>query len=223
MKNVSHMSVPCTLTEKQFHRLKQGHIIQLKPEQISLDTNHRHHIVIHHAEAKRILKAARSRKGARVSLTPEEFEMSGEGIKEFWEKLKSGASWLKKNIIDSDVYKSAVKPIVSQAVKTGFAAATPFLGAASPLAEQAVRAIGEKSGIYGSGRRGRGVRAGHIPMQYGHGDNGADVSMSAREIGNLLPASEFRPIVSPSKYPSIIQYQERLSGRPPRGGSFRLN
>ncbi len=226
MKGVHQLECPVTLTEKQFRRLRLGHAVQLKPSQIALGVRHKHKVVLHHTTAKKVYRAAMNGKGTRFQMSPQELEMSGYGLREFWDKLKSGAQWLKKNVIDSGIYQQAVKPIVSQAVKTGFAAASPFLGAASPYAEQAVREIGNKTGAYGSGmRRGRGIKNGHVPCEYGHGTGESDVSMTSRQIKSVIPASQYTPLLAPSKYPSVIQYQERIrgTGRGGRGGSFRIN
>jgi hypothetical protein len=231
--------VPMTLTEKQFRRLKNSHAVQLKHHQISHDGQHAHHVVLHHTTAKKIHQAASKRKGARLTMTPHELEMSGAGLADFWNKLKNAGSWIKSHILDTDVYKQSVRPIVHGLVDQGINAAATIVGSkAGPQGQEIAKQIGnaaankfyEASGVGLRRRHGGAIKGGYRPGQYGHGATQSDVDMSSSQIRHTWPASEFTPLLAPSKYPSLIQHQEMAKGSGMRkhhkvgkSGSFRLN
>ena len=227
--------VPLTLTEPQFRKLKNNHTVQLRHAQISHGNRHAHHIVVHHSKAKKVHTAARNGKGVRVCLTPHELEMSGQGLADFWNKIKSAGSWVKKNVIDTPLYQNTFKPIVHGLVDQGINAASALVGSktgplgqkiASDVANAAANKVYASTGA-GMRRRGGAIKGGFKPGVFGHGKTEGDVDMSGRQIRNTWPASEFTPLLAPSKYPSIVQHQEELKGsgfrKGKHGGSFRLN
>lgn len=142
-----YQKVPLTLSKAQFDKIRKGQPIQLAHHQIG--HHGRHHLMLHPESVKKVHNAHRKGKGARIHVSPHELEASGEGLKEFWEGLKNAGNWIKKNIIDTPFYQSAVKPIIRSAVDTGLTAIAPRLGIAAPLATQGVHALGEKTGAFG--------------------------------------------------------------------------
>jgi hypothetical protein len=237
--------VPLTITEKQFRRLRNNHQVQLKHHQIAHGTKHRHHVVVHHTKAKKIHHAAKHNKGVRLGLSKHEMEMSGQGFAEFIQGLKKAGSWIKNNILDSNIYQQTVKPIVHGLVDQGINAASTLVGSKTgPAGQQLANDLGHAAankfydasgvGLHHRRRHGGQLRGGYRQGQYGHGSTQGEVDMSSRQIKNTWPASEFTPLLPPSKYPSLIQHAEqaqgsgmrkthRRRGRPGRGGSFRLN
>ena len=99
--NMSFVKVPLSLTEKQFHKLRLGYPIQLTHAQLCGGD---HWLAVHHETHKKMSKSHAKKKGVRIQLSPAEVEASGEGLKEFWEKVKSGAKWVKEKIIDTPFY-----------------------------------------------------------------------------------------------------------------------
>lgn len=153
--------VPLTLTPGQFKKMRAGHPIQLARHQIGGGAIHKHHLMLHPENAKKVAGAIRRQKGVRIHVSPHEFEASGEGIMDFFNKIKDAGNWVKSKVIDTPFYQQNIKPIVRQAVDAGLQMAAPRLGVAAPLAQKGVYALGEKTGAYGI-RRGRKPRGGRI-------------------------------------------------------------
>ena len=107
------MQFPLDLTENNVRRLINGHPIQLKNNQLH---GTKHHIVVHPATHSRLMKAKSMGKGARLALTPQELTASGEGWRDILDKIKSGARWLKQNVISTEPYQSVVRPIAKEVV-----------------------------------------------------------------------------------------------------------
>ncbi len=143
---MSFHKVPLKLTEAQFHKLRKGHPVQLKHHQLTGDE---HWIACHPETAKKLHTAKHKQKGVRIQLTNPELEASGEGIKEFWDKLKNAGKWVKEKIIDTPFYQTNVKPIVRGLVNTGETMVQARLGPLGGVATSAIEAIGKKSGAYG--------------------------------------------------------------------------
>lgn len=250
-----------TLSLPQFHKLRKGFSIQLSHHQLDPSKQHKHRITVHHETHKKIARAIRHRKGVRLSLSPTEFEMSGEGIGDWFRKIRDGlstaGSWVKKNIIDSDLYQRSVKPIVHDLVDQGINTAAALAGArGGPRGQQLAQDVGRAAAnkfyeATGAGmhkkrvthkmpqtparRQGGALRGGYEPNRYGHGSTQGEVEMTASDVRKVLPASQFTPLISPSKYPSLIQHSQAVKGsgmhkkRKPRGrrggvygGSFRM-
>lgn len=114
-------------------------------------------ILLHPANYLNFKKAAMKGRGFTITISPAEIlstvesDMDGTGFfGDLWKKLKSGYSWVKKNIIDSDVYQSAIKPIVRQGVNAAITAAnTAYPGSAVPLSAVANK-IGNQTGAFGA-------------------------------------------------------------------------
>lgn len=225
MKKHEYHRHPVTLTLGQFQKLRKGGTVQLRADQIDTSRQHKHHLTLHPENAKKVKRAARNRRGVRLSLSPTEFEMSGEGFGDFMRKLRDGfstaGSWVKKNIIDTDVYRNNIRPIVRGLVDQGINAASALAGSKTgPAGQKIVGDVGraaankfyEATGA-GMHRRGSGLRGGYEANRYGHGSSQGEVQMSARDVRKVLPASEFSPLLPPSAYPSLIQYSQAVKGR----------
>lgn len=142
------VKVPLHITPAQFHKLRVGKQAQFKHHQLD---DGLHFLMLHPHKAKKVHHAKRHRKGVRLHLSDEELQhtMHGGGFGDFINKLKNAGQWIKSNIIDSSFYQSAIKPVARQLVNTGLSMAAPRLGAAAPLAQQAVDAIGSKTNAFG--------------------------------------------------------------------------
>jgi hypothetical protein len=145
------------LTAPQAHKLHSGLPTTFKHHQ--LDEEGSHHLMLHKHKAKKVHHARKNKKGCRIQMSPYELEqtMHGEGFGDFLNKLKNIGSFIKNKIIDSDAYQSIAKPIVRQAVNAGVQALAPRLGAAAPLFQQGVDAIGSRTGAYGIHGGGHGT------------------------------------------------------------------
>jgi hypothetical protein len=148
--------LPVTLNENQAQRLAKKKIVQIKHEQ--LQPPHAHHILLHREAHARAVKALSKGTGLRIGpLTDEELEGSG-----FWDLLKKAAStvataavntgrFIKKNIIDSDLYKNEIKkqivrPLVDKAEAAITTVAGPTIG---NLSKVAIDKLGDVTGGYG--------------------------------------------------------------------------
>jgi hypothetical protein len=110
------------LNLSQAKKLLSGSSVRLKASEIGVGDD----IVYLHKVQHRLLTAAkRQKKGYMLELSPGEIlttvehDMSGNGIfSSIWKGLKSGYNWVKKNVIDTDIYQSAIKPLVKTGVNT---------------------------------------------------------------------------------------------------------
>ncbi len=134
------------LTVPQAKKLMRGGVIQLKPDALK---DNAHYLILEKRTANKVRRAQRAGKGCRICLSRHEMENSGEGIKEFLEKLKNAGKWIKEKVIDTPFYQESIKPLVRQGVDTGMQLLAPKLGKAGPAANMAVNKLGEYSGAYG--------------------------------------------------------------------------
>lgn len=140
------MQFPLELTENNVKKLMRGYPTQLKKEQLH---STKHYVKVHPLTHQKLTKAKMSGKGIRLTLTPEEFNASGEGFMDILRGIKKGAQWVKKNIIDSNIYQTDIKPIVRKLVDSGVTAAQPMLGPIGPLVKSGVDKLGEVTSAYG--------------------------------------------------------------------------
>lgn len=143
------MQFPLDLNENNVRRLALGHPIQLKAGALK---GSQHFVIVHPTVHSRMSKAARLGKGARLSMTPAEIQQTAEaqGFGDLWNKIKSGAKWVKQNIIDQPVYQSVVRPIAKKAVASAVA---PVIAALPEVlqapAQAAVQKASEVTGAFG--------------------------------------------------------------------------
>lgn len=159
------------LTHRQAHRLMKGHAIQLKHEHIGRG---RHHLMLHHENAKKLQRAHRAGRGARVQLSHQEMEASGEGLREFFKKI-------------GDFYSNKIKPYVGPVLKQTIRALKDTAkGTAKKIApfleqeiesfdqrygEPAVEKLGKLTGAYGLKahlRKARGMTRGGTLISINH-------------------------------------------------------
>lgn len=140
------MQFPLELTENNVKKLMRGYPTQLKKEQLH---STKHYVKVHPLTHQKLTKAKVSGKGIRLTMTPEEFETSGEGFMDILRGIKKGAQWVKKNIIDSNIYQSDIKPIVRKLVDASVTAAEPMLGPVGPLVKSGVDKLGTVTNAYG--------------------------------------------------------------------------
>lgn len=140
------MQFPLELTENNVKKLMRGYPTQLKKEQLH---SNKHYVKVHPLTHQKLTKAKVSGKGIRLTMTPEEFNASGEGFMDILRGIKKGAQWVKKNIIDSTIYQSDIKPIVRKLVDGGVTAAEQMLGPVGPLVKSGVDKLGTVTNAYG--------------------------------------------------------------------------
>lgn len=141
-------------TDAQIKAAIAGKPIRFKANQINSGSKV---VLLHPANHANYKKAAMKGKGLTITISPAEVlstvesDMDGTGFfGNLWKGLKSGYNWVKKNIIDSDIYQSTIKPIVRQGINAAVAAAnTAYPGSAAALAPIANK-IGEKTGAFGA-------------------------------------------------------------------------
>ena len=155
--------VPLTLTESQFKKMRAGHPIQLAHHQIG-GGGLKHHLMLHPETAKKVAGAVRRGKGVRIHVSPHEFHASGEGIRDFFNKIKESAQWLKNKVIDTPFYQQTVRPIARNLVNQGIENFLPV--SARNVAHQAANFAGEKTGAFGlHSKRGRKQKGGKITAE----------------------------------------------------------
>jgi hypothetical protein len=150
--------VPLNLTHEQGMKLVRGKPVQLRHHQL---LNGPHQVVLAIHKAKKLHKAHSLSKGCRLHLSPQEVEMSGQGLGDFFKKV--GKFYTEK-------IKPYVAPLVKQGVSSladlGVSAAKTALPMFAPelqslsdrYKDQAVSKLGEVTGAYGMRRSGRGLR-----------------------------------------------------------------
>lgn len=149
------------LTPRNVSRLRNGHIVQLKADQIGGAVPHTHVIKLSGVYAKKLTTAQKKKVGAKIQLSKQEIEASGLNIKDVGRALKKVADVYKKNI--KPIVGPAIRDGLTKAVKVGLPAAAIAVGApelapvASAIADQlgskAVNALGDVTGAYGVGKK----------------------------------------------------------------------
>ncbi len=147
MKLISIMQLKLNLSERQRSRLRNGHSIQIKPEQVGSGMPLHVNPMLH----KKIMSAHRRGKGSRLQLSGSEIEASG--LKETLQKA-------------AKFYKEKIRPVAAPYLKRGAkrllnvgkeALNTATLGALEPelqslydrYGDKAVEVLGRVSGAYG--------------------------------------------------------------------------
>jgi hypothetical protein len=135
------------ISQNQARKLVKGKPVQLSHS--ALSQGHNVKMMVHPSTHKRVQKALRNNKGTRIILS--QSEIDGSGIFDF---LKNAASWVKKNIIDTDLYQKNVRPIARELVKTGVSL-IPGPQLARDVATKGTEYLSEKTGAFGMRGRGR--------------------------------------------------------------------
>ena len=118
-------------------------VAQLGKDYMSGSQGHPLEVQVSKSVANRIRRAQRAGKSTRVRLD----ELHGSGLREFFEKLKRGAKWLKEKVIDTDLYQQQIKPKVRQGLEAAIKQFVP--AAAQPIAQKGLEFVGEKTGAAG--------------------------------------------------------------------------
>lgn len=139
------MQFPLTLTENNARKLVNGHPIQLRNKQLH-GTDH--YLMLHPMQHARLSKAKAMGKGARLALTPEELAASGQGFGDLWNKVRKGAQWVSKNIVQTPFYQKNVRPVVKQAVEAAVAA-LPLPAPVSNIAKASIEKLGDTTSAFG--------------------------------------------------------------------------
>lgn len=151
-----YKQVRIDITKKQLDQALNGKPIRLLPGQLGVGQIA---LSLHPANVRIIQKAVLKGKGCNLHLSEGELlstaeDMKGEGLfGDIFKGLKSGYSWVKKNIIDSDIYQKGLKPIVRGAVDQGVSALSgqfPQLGIPLQMAKEE---LSKKTGAFGVGAK----------------------------------------------------------------------
>ena len=137
--------VPLSLSESQFHKLRKGHPIQLAHHQIG--SHGKHWLALHPETVKKVHAAHRKGKGCRIHVSPHEMEASGEGLMDFWNKIKSAANWVSDKVINTDFYQNNVRPLAKQGVNALIDNFVPSV--ARDSAHKAADFVSDKTGAFG--------------------------------------------------------------------------
>ena len=144
------------ITKLQLQKALEGRPMKISAAQIGRGTSY---ISLHPANVKVVEKAAMKGSGCVLNLAPGELlataeDMKGEGIfGDIWKGVRSSYDWVKRNIINSDIYQQAIKPLVKGLVDTGATALkgmAPQLGTAIDMGKDA---IGKETGAFGLKKR----------------------------------------------------------------------
>lgn len=144
------------LTEAQAKKIIRQEPVRISAGQIGAGDKV---ILLHPENHAKLSKAKRAGRGvvlymsAGEVLATVESDLEGSGIfGNIWRGLKSGYRFVKKNIIDTDLYQGAIKPIVKRGVEYAKGAAKAYTGN-SPEGNAAIDAvvgkIGSETGAFG--------------------------------------------------------------------------
>lgn len=140
------------ITKAQLDKALKGKPVQFSSAQLG---DGKSYLSLHPANAKIVEKAAMKGSGCVINLSPGELmataeDMGGEGIfGDIWKGLKSGYKWVKKNVIDTDIYQKGLKPIIRGAVNTGATALKGFAPELGTAIDMGVNEIGKQTGAFG--------------------------------------------------------------------------
>ena len=150
-------SFKVALTPRNISRLRNGHTVQLKADQIGGAVSHTHVIKLSGVYAKKLTLAQKKNAGTKIQLSKQEIEASGLNARDIGRALKKVADVYKKNV--RPVVGPAIRDGLTKAVKVALPAAAVAIGApelapvASAVANQfgskAVNALGDVTGAYG--------------------------------------------------------------------------
>lgn len=156
-----YQTVPLTLTGPQLRKLSIGHPVQLSAPQ--LQPACKHAITVHPMTAKKIHTARMKGSGVRIQISPQELAMSGEGLGDIWnwvktnvpkaaswayENVPKAAKWAKENVIDTPFYQQNIRPKAHEFLE-GQLMSKPYANYTVPGFEY----LAEQTGAFGVRRR----------------------------------------------------------------------
>lgn len=151
-----YKQIKINITRPQLQKALNGKPVQFNASQIGSGSTY---LSLHPANVKLVEKAAMKGSGCVIHLAPGELmataeDMNGEGIfGDIWKGLKSAYKWTKKNVIDTPLYQSTIKPLVRGAVNTAATAAKSFAPQLAPAIDMGVNEIGKQTGAFGMKKR----------------------------------------------------------------------
>lgn len=144
------------LSEAQIKKIIRQEPIRITAKQIGTGSKV---VLLHPENHARLSKAKNANRGAVIHMSPGEVlatvesEMDGTGFfGDLWKGLKSGYKWVKKNVVDTDLYQGAIKPLVKQGVNVLAGMAKTAAGnnpAGNTAIDAVVGEIGKKTGAFG--------------------------------------------------------------------------
>lgn len=151
------------LTDAQIKKIIRQEPIRITAKQIGTGSKV---VLLHPENHARLSKAKNAGRGAVLYMSPGEVlatvesEMEGTGLFDsIWRGLKSGYKWVKKNIVDTDLYQGAIKPLVKSGVSTLAGMAKTATGnnpAGNTAIDAVVGEIGKKTSAFGlKGNKGK--------------------------------------------------------------------
>jgi hypothetical protein len=136
------IETPVLFTLGNAQRLKNGHgIIQLKHAQMT--ETHPHRIHLSQANNDRFKKAHMSKKGVRLSLSPQEIDatINGAGFMDFLRFAGKALIKGAKAVVNSNLYQTEIKPEIRKVVDSGLSVAKDILP--QPLANIATSLVNQ--------------------------------------------------------------------------------
>lgn len=142
-------------TDRQILKAINQQPIRLTANQIG----HGSKVVLLHPMQHRVLSTAHTAgKGCVIELSPGEIlatvesDINGTGFfGDLWKGIKTGYNWVKKNVVDTDLYQQALKPLV----RSGVNSLAQIAKAAIPgdvddkIIDAGVNLIGKKTNAFG--------------------------------------------------------------------------
>jgi hypothetical protein len=165
-----YKQIKINITKAQLDNALKGKPVRFNAEQIGQGPSY---LSLHPSNVKIVEKAAMRGKGCTIPLSAGELmataeDMGGQGIfGDIWKGLKSGYKWVKKNVIDSDIYQKGLKPIVKGLVDQGVNIASQAYPQAAPVLKLASDKIGKETSAFGL--RSRMTKSKKIEMLRGKG------------------------------------------------------
>ncbi len=133
------------LTAPQAKKLMKGGVVQISPDALQSNS---HWLVLEKKTANKVRRAKRSGKGCRIHLSPTEMDHCGGSLADFFKKVKDGAQWLKKNVIDTSAYQQSIKPIVRKVINQGIETFVPT-SIGRDAAHQVANFVGDQTAAFG--------------------------------------------------------------------------
>jgi len=151
-----YKQIKINITHDQLKKALNGKPVSFKKEQLGAGTNY---LSLHPANVKIVEKASMRGSGCVLNLAPGELMATAEDMKgagffgDIYKGLKSGYDFVKKNVIDTDIYQKVVKPLVRTAVDTGATALSAMAPGLAPGINLAKDTIGRETGAFGMKRK----------------------------------------------------------------------
>lgn len=149
-----YKQIKINITKEQLKKALNGKPVQFAKSQLGVGNNY---LSLHPANVQKVEKSVMAGRGCILNLsegellsTQEDNGLTGEGLfGDIWKGLKSGYKWTKKNVIDTDIYQQAIKPLVRSAVDIGETALTTAIPQSKALVRTLKDKISKETGAFG--------------------------------------------------------------------------